>query len=205
MRAGRVGVYSWQPRTDRWTWNPTMFRLHGYQPDAVTPTRALWMAHKHPASREHAQEVLAAACRAHSTYVCTHRIVGFDGRERDVVALGFPTPDTPWSSSGRRGYLLDVTPGEDRVDPAHAGRSSPRPIEDEAAAQRALAALDDHLHISPEAGVDLLAWLAGNGSVSVDAVVHRVVAAVDGPVGRTLPRRALLAVADPDLLPPPDR
>lgn len=182
-----------------------MFRLHGYLPESVTPTRALWLAHKHPASREHSQTVLDAACRAHRTYVCHHRIVAFDGQERAVVAIGYPTPDTPWSSNGRRGYLLDVTPGDDRPGGAHPERMSLRPIHDDALARRALAAFGDHLQVSEEAGVDLLSWLAGARSLSVDAVAYKLIASVDGPFGRTRPRRALLESIDPGVLPPPDR
>ncbi|MFC5138583.1 PAS domain-containing protein [Actinomycetospora rhizophila] len=207
MRVGRVGTYSWQPRTDRWTWNATMFRLHGYEPEAVTPTRSLWVAHKHPDSLDHAREAVDEACRSHSTYVCEHRIVAFDGREREVVALGFPTPDTPRSSAGRRGYLIDVTPGagEEKLDPVRPGWWSVRPIRDEEAAHHALAALDEHLHLSPEGGLALLEWLAVARARSVDAVAGGVLTALGEPWGSRHPRRALLAVVEPDLLPPPDR
>lgn len=207
MRIGRVGVYSWQPRTDRWTWNATMFRLHGYEPESVTPTRALWVAHKHPASREHARSVVDAAARTHTTYVCQHRIVAFDGREREVVALGYPTPDTPRCSAGRRGYLVDDTPatGTERGEPGWSRRSSVRPVHDEEIVRRALEALTEHLRLGPEAGPALLDWLAVARSRSIDAIAREVLDALARPAGRLHPQRALLAVAEPDLLPPPDR
>jgi hypothetical protein len=205
VRIGRIGVYSWQPRTDRWTWNGTMFRLHGYAPGAVTPTRALWFAHKHPDSREHAADAVDRACRSGATYVCEHRIVAFDGSEREVVGLGYPTPDTPWSSAGRRGYLVDVTPGDVRADPSRGRGHGIRPLRDEAVAQDVLSALDEHLHLVPEAGMALLEWLSGSRARSVDAIARGLLDAVTGPAGRWRPQRALLAAADPGVLPPPDR
>lgn len=207
MRIGRIGAYAWQPRTDRWIWNATMFRLHGYEPEVVTPTRALWAAHKHPERREHALEVVDEACRSHTTYVCPHRIVAFDGVQREVVAIGYPTPDTPWCSAGRRGYLVDVTPGRgtDRLDPARPSWWSMRPIHDEELVHRALGVLTEQLELVPEAGLALLEWLAAARSRSVDALAGEVLDALAAPTGRMRPRRAVLAVAEPDLLPPPDR
>jgi hypothetical protein len=164
MRHHRVGEYRWVPRTDTWQWDPGMYGLHGYRPGAVTPSRALLLAHKHPATRARATEVLGDAVSDGRDYVCRNRIVAFDGQVRDVLSIGYAAlvrSDESGHGSGQRcGYLLDVTGA--RHGPAADPPSGPL--------GSAQAVLRAHLPLTPEAALDLLDHVAAARHVAPAAI-----------------------------------
>lgn len=85
----RIGAYTWHPATDRWTWNDTMFQLLGYHPGQIHPSRALVVAHKHPADRAMVEHVMAEAAAHALPYAHRHRIVSITGEVLEVTAIGY--------------------------------------------------------------------------------------------------------------------
>lgn len=43
-----VGQFSWDARSQRWSWSDEMYRIHGYRPVEVTPSIELILSHKTP-------------------------------------------------------------------------------------------------------------------------------------------------------------
>ncbi|GLZ56051.1 PAS domain-containing protein [Actinomycetospora sp. NBRC 106378] len=122
----RVGEYTWSPGIDRWEWNDTMFHLLGYVPGQVRPSRALVVAHKHPADRAHVEHVMADACSNRLAYTHRHRIVSVTGEIHEMTAIGYPI--------GRRsealrlhGYLVHLATHQPSAAAARATGSAPRP------------------------------------------------------------------------------
>lgn len=83
-----IGTFTWRPRGDAWVWNDAMYRLHGYAPQTVVPTRALVMAHEHPEDRLRVGRTMVAVLRDGGTFTCAHRIVSVDGEVHPVVSAG---------------------------------------------------------------------------------------------------------------------
>ena len=106
----RIGAYSWHPGSDRWTWNDTMFHLHGYEAGGVRPSRALIVAHKHPDDRVLVEHVMADAVAHRLAYTNRHRIVSVDGTVHTVVAVGHPAAPDPDRGPGLlvRGWLVHL-------------------------------------------------------------------------------------------------
>ncbi|MEJ2870941.1 PAS domain-containing protein [Actinomycetospora sp. OC33-EN08] len=121
----RIGEYTWHPSSDRWDWNDTMFHLLGYSPGQVRPSRALVIAHKHPADRAQVESVMADACSNRLPYTHRHRIVSVTGEVHEVTALGFPVPDA--ASLVLRGYLVHLATHRPTPAAARAAHAAGRP------------------------------------------------------------------------------
>ena len=44
----KTGRFEYRYDNDTWTWSDTVARMHGYEPEEVTPTTDLVLSHKHP-------------------------------------------------------------------------------------------------------------------------------------------------------------
>lgn len=178
----RIGAYHWVPTGDQWRWNPAMSMLHGYRPGAVTASRALVLAHKHPADRARAGELAAAVALHGHAYAWRHRILTVEGEVREVVdagraelgsaALG-PRPCAP---PVVRGYLLDLTIRRGR--PAGVGR---RIVEVDPAVSRAAGVVADQLGVHRDLAGELLVWLARARKLPVTTIAEHVRGAEDAP------------------------
>jgi hypothetical protein len=129
----RIGAYSWHPSSDRWAWNDTMFHLLGYPAGGVRPSRALVVAHKHPADRGHVEHVMADAVAHRLAYTNRHRIVSVDGTIHTVVAVGHPAaPDPRWPPGLlMRGWVVHLATWSPTREAAEATASlmgSPTPL-----------------------------------------------------------------------------
>ncbi|TWH34158.1 PAS domain-containing protein [Isoptericola variabilis] len=71
-----------------WWWSDETFRIHGFEPGEVVPTRGLVLTHKHPEDRTRAQAAIAHAERSETPFSCLHRIFDADGEEHLVVVVG---------------------------------------------------------------------------------------------------------------------
>lgn len=208
----RIGAYTWHPSSDRWAWNDTMFRLLGYAPGSVRPSRALVVAHKHADDRAHVEHVMADALAHRSAYSCRHRIVSVDGTIHQVVALGRPAdPDEDWPPGLLlRGYLVHLAtvaparspagstagapgaaptaplPREPDDGPPPQGWSSWRAVEHDRHVGRAVDVLTETAELPPDAATALLAHLANTAAEPLIVVAERVVSVSLDPDTRGL-------------------
>lgn len=138
-----IGAFRWWPSVDRWYWNDALFRLHGHEPGAVTPSRAALLELTHPRDRARIAEAVAALVGDRRPYCTRHRIVTTDGRSREVVGAGGPARGGDGGETALLGYVipLDVRTGalpldeyvlpgpEDLTIPVPRGRDGTPPAE----------------------------------------------------------------------------
>ncbi|GAA4849261.1 hypothetical protein GCM10023201_46670 [Actinomycetospora corticicola] len=122
----RIGEYTWNPGADRWEWNDTMFHLLGYAPGQVRPTRALVVAHKHPADRAQVEHVMADACSNRLAYTHRHRIVSITGDIHEVTAIGYPV-GAGADALLVHGYLVHLATHQPSASAARAAGATARP------------------------------------------------------------------------------
>lgn len=104
-----VGWFRYQVASDTWTWSPGLFQIHGFAPDEIVPTSAVFVAHKHPDDRSHTEEVLAQVLATGQPYCCRHRIIDARQRVRTVVTIGQGTLDEHGAVTDVYGYFVDIT------------------------------------------------------------------------------------------------
>ena len=103
-----VGLYSYRPDTDRWTWSDEVYRIHGFEPGAVVPTTKLIMSHIRPEDRDAAWDSRDAAMVRHQPFSLLHRITTAAGQERVVMTAGHVEHDDD-GALVVRGHLIDLT------------------------------------------------------------------------------------------------
>jgi len=106
----RAGWFRFYFADERWEWSPETARIHGYEPDTVTPTTALVMSHKHPDDHARMAAHLDAVRRTHRPVSTRHRIVDARGGTREVVVAGQEIVDDGGAVIGTSGFYIDVTP-----------------------------------------------------------------------------------------------
>ncbi|MBC9712700.1 PAS and ANTAR domain-containing protein [Streptomyces sp. TRM66268-LWL] len=108
--AGEVtGVFVHRLPEDTWWWSDEMYRLHGYEPDSVTPSIRLLRKHQHPDDAQRVAGILAAARETGEPFACYHRILDASDRELKVVLVGDGRLDDSGSVVTLRGFFIDVT------------------------------------------------------------------------------------------------
>ena len=105
-----VGQLRYDLLSGRWWWSRQTYALHGFEPDDVTPTTELFLAHRHPDDRPDVAKALRRAGEDGAPFTSVHRIVTARGRERTVCLVGQGRMDR----ATRRvvevmGYLTDLT------------------------------------------------------------------------------------------------
>jgi PAS domain S-box-containing protein len=105
-----TGLYHWNVTEDEVSWTDEMFRLLGYEPDAVTATIDRYLQHVHPDDRSELARVTADAREGagHVTH-SRHRIVRVDGDVRTVDVRAQPVTDGSEQLLYVLGVVRDVT------------------------------------------------------------------------------------------------
>jgi hypothetical protein len=102
-------AFSWDLAADQWWWSPGMYRLYGYETNAVTPGLALLLVHQHPNDRERMEQALRRTRRDGRPFTFEHRIVTAGKQLRTVIL----SVQTELGSDGRpelvSGISLDVS------------------------------------------------------------------------------------------------
>lgn len=112
QRLADMGDYDWHIPTDTNRWSDQLFRIYGYEPQAIEPSYDVFLAHVHPDDRE---QVRAVHARAHATgegWTLVERIVRPDGEVRHLSTNGQVVTDADGTPVRMRGTCVDIT---DRV------------------------------------------------------------------------------------------
>ncbi|MER7174430.1 PAS and ANTAR domain-containing protein [Streptomyces mesophilus] len=104
-----TGVFVHRLTEDTWWWSDEMYRLHGYEPDAVTPSSRLLRKHQHPDDVDRIDAILAAARETGEPFACYHRILDAADRDLKVVVVGDGRLDDEGVVVTLRGFFIDVT------------------------------------------------------------------------------------------------
>jgi hypothetical protein len=110
-----VGGFAYNRGTDRWTWTPEVFRIHGFEPHDVVPTTELIRYHLHPDDGETLIETLWRAMDAGEPFSVHFRLVDAAGTTRNVLALGTAVATDGAGAGGLRGQMIDLTYMRDQI------------------------------------------------------------------------------------------
>jgi len=74
-----VGRWDWAPATGAMDWSDNLFRIHGLEPGAITPTAEYGLERIHRDDREHVMTAVAAMLATGATTALDFRIIRADG------------------------------------------------------------------------------------------------------------------------------
>jgi hypothetical protein len=110
VRSAEIGQFIWDVRTDTWWWSDALYRLLGYEPDAVTPSMQRFVQHKAPEDLAQVDAVFSRCLDEGGPFSCYHQVVDAHGVRKTVVAVGHGDRDPADSQTVTiTGFLVDVT------------------------------------------------------------------------------------------------
>jgi hypothetical protein len=110
VRSAEVGQFIWDVRTDTWWWSDALYRLLGYEPDAVTPSMQRFLQHKAPEDLAQVDAVFSRCLDDGGPFSCYHHVVDAHGVQKTVVAVGHGDRDPGDSQTVTiTGFIVDVT------------------------------------------------------------------------------------------------
>lgn len=112
QRLANMGDYDWHIPTDTNRWSDQLFRIYGYEPQGLTPSYDVFLAHVHPDDRETVKAVHQHAYDTGEGWTIVERIVRPDGEVRYLSTNGQVVTDEDGAPVRMRGTCVDIT---DRV------------------------------------------------------------------------------------------
>ncbi|MCP9276824.1 PAS and ANTAR domain-containing protein [Mycolicibacterium arenosum] len=198
-QAPRVGSFRFLFDDDRWEWSPEVAEMHGYPPEAMSPSTDRVLAHKHRDDQQAVATTLARIRRDRAPLSTRHRIVDTRGRVHHVVIVGDELRDDAGTLIGTHGFYVDLSPmvlgEEERITEKVAEISSRR-----AAIEQAKGALTVIYGIAPEAAFEILRWRSQQTNTTLRALAVQLVAdfqsldAENGPPSRAVCDRLVMTV-----------
>ena len=171
------GWYRFYFEDERWEWSPEVARIHGYEPESVTPTTRLVLSHKHPDDYEQVAATLEDIIRTHKPFSTRHRIITVQGETRELVVIGERLHDNAGRVIGTQGFYIDVTPtGEARA--AIITEAIAEIAENRAAIEQAKGILMLVYRIQSDAAFDLLKWRSQETNVKLRVLAEQLIADV---------------------------
>ncbi|CAM3657665.1 PAS and ANTAR domain-containing protein [Nocardioides zeicaulis] len=176
-----VGLYTYHPDTDRWTWSDEVYRIHGFDPGAVVPTTELVMSHIHPEDREAGWRMREVLLEQQKPITFLHRIRTARGDERVVMAAGHPEREAD-GTLVVKGHLIDLTDVRRDAVAAEVDTTVQDFTEHRAVIEQAKGVLAQLYSVETETAFALLKAFSSDANVRVRDIATNLVAAasVDG-------------------------
>lgn len=171
----RVGRFRFFIADQRWEWSETIERMHGYEPNTVTPTTELLLSHKHPDDRQQVAAVLERVMSG-EPFSSRHRIVDTAGRTHWVIVIGDRMVDEAGNVVGTSGFYVDYT--ETMQSDISAAVS--KVAEGRAQIEQAKGLLMAAYGISADRAFDILVWRSQETNIKVRELARRFVAEMAG-------------------------
>lgn len=109
-RAGSIGVWEWDPRTDALFIQPHLKHLLGYDDGEIADNREGWLRHYHPDDVEKVLEAARACVRGETAgFEVEHRMMHRDGGTRWLLTRGAPMRGERDGAVKLVGTCVDVT------------------------------------------------------------------------------------------------
>jgi PAS domain S-box-containing protein len=166
QRLSHTGSWAWRIQENEMTWSEECARILGFPPEMRTLPRSLLTEVPHPADRERAEEMIAAALREKRGYELRMRTVRPDGTVRFVRTVARPVLNEAGEVVEFIGILMDLTARR------RASRRLRRARE-EAVNARIAAILEERTRLALELHDTLLQGFTGVG-LNLVAVTNRV-------------------------------
>jgi len=193
--ARQAGRFVYHVAEDRWEWDEDVFAIHGYSPDEVEPTTALFLQHKHEQDRAKVEGTLQRAVATGEPFNIYYRIRTREV-ERRVVLVG------AGELVGGRverlvGYYLDLTPEFTAETTAAADAAVAASAAARDTIEQAKGVLMLGYGLDADAAFAMLKWWSRNRNVKVREIAERLLAvAREGHVSHPGLRRLLDALLD---------
>lgn len=189
--ADTVGWTRFYFADERWEWSPAVARLHGYQPDTITPTTELVMSHKHPEDVGQVRAVLAAVRQSHQPWSSRHRIIDTRGEVHEVVVVGSHLRDETGTIVGSEGHYVDVTPIQRSAD-EHIAAAVAEVATNRAMIEQAKGMLMLIYRVDAERAFEILRWRSGTTNTKLRLLAEQILIDVRAlNYGEHLPTRSV--------------
>lgn len=170
----RVGWFRFYFEDRRWEWSEQVQRIHGYEPDTVTPTTELVLSHKHPDDRHQVAATIDDILHTRKAFSTRHRIIDTGGTVRHVVVVGDQLHDDNGSVIGTHGFYVDITPSE-RASQDMITERVAEIAENRAGIEQAKGMLMLIYDIDDHAAFGLLKWLSQENNVKLRLLAEQIV------------------------------
>jgi PAS domain-containing protein len=178
----RVGQFWYYFDDDRWVWSDGLAAIHGYpSSDAVTPTRELMLAHKHPDDKARVEQLIDHMRSARRAFSGQHRVIDVEGRVVPVVVVADTFTDETGQLVGTTGFYVALAPLPDDGHPPvdfetqqTVQKRVDEVVDRRAVIEQAKGVLRLVYRLDDEQAFDLLTWR----SQETNTKVHDVAAAI---------------------------
>jgi DNA-binding CsgD family transcriptional regulator/GAF domain-containing protein len=107
--ADRIGLWERDLRNDKLTWSAETYRIMGFEPHAIVPTRERFFSMVHPQDRERVMDAGNEALRQGAASAIEYRVIRPDGDERTILACYQAAPDITGRPGWVFGTMKDIT------------------------------------------------------------------------------------------------
>jgi two-component system CheB/CheR fusion protein len=104
-----LGSWEWNTSNNYFIWSDELFRIFGYEPNAVTVNFKSFLNHIHPDDLERVSMTLRVSYAHKQPFTIEHRIIKADGETRYVLGKGRIITDEHSGETRILGILLDIT------------------------------------------------------------------------------------------------
>jgi len=105
----RIGSFRFYFKGERWEWSDEVARMHGYEPNSVTPDTALILSHKHPEDAPAVAEKVQRALSTGAPFSSRHRIIDTAGEVHHIIVIGDQLHSAAGELIGTTGFYVDIT------------------------------------------------------------------------------------------------
>jgi PAS domain S-box-containing protein len=109
VRAGRVGIFSYDYLKDRWTWDDQEFQLHGIQREDFRGTFEAWLELLHPEDRERVRGEAVASAKGEKEFDSEFRAIWPDGSIHYIRGIAVVERDAHGEATLALGTNWDIT------------------------------------------------------------------------------------------------
>ena len=174
-REAQVGRFTCDLTTGTWDWDDEVFRIHGLEPGAITPTTEYVLNAKHPGDRDRVASVLTDAAATGDPFSISYRLIGADGIERKVVLVcegGVCEDDTVTSIDG---YYVDLTAEFRAESVEHANEAVAASAESRAVIEQAKGSLMLAYGLDADQAFSMLSWWSSHRNLKIRELATRLV------------------------------
>ncbi|MCX4097036.1 PAS and ANTAR domain-containing protein [Nocardia sp. alder85J] len=103
-----AGRFRFRFDTQQWEWSPEMFRMHGYPPDAVRPTTALLLSHRHPDDGDDVAAAITRSVTGGVPFSSRHRFLDTSGGIHTVMVVADRLTGDAGQIVGAEGVYIEL-------------------------------------------------------------------------------------------------
>ncbi|HEX7097340.1 MAG TPA: SpoIIE family protein phosphatase [Acidimicrobiales bacterium] len=108
LHAGRMGVWTWDSRTNAVQWDAQLERLYGLEPGEFDGELSTWVEMMHPDDRDRVIKQLSSAFASRAVFHIEHRCVWRDGSVHHIEGIGEIALDVNGNPIGAFGVASNI-------------------------------------------------------------------------------------------------